>query len=658
MNVNSLDSPETFFQSIPKDLNENLDFRVDLHTVLEKDKSMQGVYLGLCLADPKIAFNSMFWTKNPRKPPGYSNLPFILRPKQEFVVDSLFRCIMEQRDFGINKSRDEGATEMVCKLFALLSLQPERYFIVGSRNKELVDSLGDPYTLFAKIDYAFEVMPPWLKTAIRWNPKLDRKDLQLVVSSTGSVIKGETTNESFSAGRRGTAIFLDEFGRVEPRAAKSIEGSIHDVTGCVIYGSTHWFGEHHPFNVALKRPTTTTVNLVWYENPEKAEGLYKTPEHGIVEIVDTDYYKQYYPEIPALHSRESFKLVELESELLKSGYKGKSPTFVADGCENLPKGADVRSPWHDTEEAKREGDTRDFISNVWASPIGAQDSVFSHTVLNKIETSMIRPPRHKGDISFEYDADGKIVDIKFVRGGREKLLWWGELINGKPNTSHNYVIGCDVSLGTGNSNSVAAILDVHTSEVVGTWVCPHTPYERFADTVYALGVWANEAYVVFENSGGHGINFGRRLAIDGYRRMYTQRSEDTKSRHIQNKWGWNSSPERKADLLGELGISLSEGLKTNPTYRHIIIHDKELLRELYSYVYYTDGDIGCSEHQDLVSGARKRHGDRVIGVALCNLGAKYQQKVPKKETTKFKFDSPAYRKYLYERELEERKITW
>lgn len=396
--------------------------------------------------------------------------------------------------------------------------------------------------------------------------------------------------------------------------------------------------------------------MLWYENPEKSAGLYKSPDYNVIEIVDKEYYLRNYPGIFENIKDWTFTLSELENELLATGYTGSSPKFIADKCESLPPGADMRSPWHDQEEAKRQGNFRDFVSNVWGSPIGSQDSVFSPITLAKIEAKTISSSSLSGEIIYERTDEGIITGSRWSSGGKGRFKWWGELKDGKPDRTHNYVIGCDPSLGTGNSNSVAAVLDVNTHEVVGMWVCPNTPYEQFADVTVAIAQWLGEAYVVFENNGGHGVNFGRRLVKDGYHRIYTQRSEDTKTHKVQSKWGWNSNPNSKSDLLGELGIALSEGLKTNPNYIACIIHDEEILKELRGYVFYENGDIGSEEAQDQTSGARKRHGDRVIAVGLAVLGSKYQAKQPKKqEEPKVLFDSFQYRKEQAEKVAKEEK---
>jgi hypothetical protein len=649
MNYKLFDSPIGLYRSVPKEVRQNLEFRKTIHTVLEKDKKLQQLFMQMLLVEPKLWFDLVQWTKNPRLPAGERNRPFILRPKQEVAVDLLNDCIDNQHDIGINKSRDEGATEIVCKLFALKVLIPQSYFIIGSRNKDLVDSLGDPFTLFAKIDVALDVIPPWMKILVDYSPSADRKDMQLSLPGLGSVVRGETTNESFSAGRRATAILLDEFGRVEPKVAESIEGSVHDVSGCVIYGSTHWYGSQHPFAKALRKETTKVVNLLWYDNPEKRAGLYKTPDYDVVEIVDKDYYLKKYPEIFGKRKEWTFKLSDLEKDLLSTGFAGSSPKFVADKCELLPKGADCRSPWHDFEVERREGNVRDIASNIWGSPIGAQDSVFNFITLDRIESSSLNTCSFLGDIWFNRAEDGHIVGSKLGLGGKGRFKWWGVIKDGKPDLTHNYVVGCDPALGTGASNSVAAVLDVHTHEIVGLWADPNTPYELFADTVVALAHCLNEAFIIFENNGGHGVNFGRRLLKDHYNRIYTQRTEAAKTKKVQNTWGWNSNPNTKADLLGELGIALSEGLKTSPTYISCIIHDKDILDELRGYVFFENGDIGASEEQDLTSGARKRHGDRVIAVGLCVLGSKYQNRQAPVQKIQYADDTFEQRKETIEK---------
>lgn len=293
------DNPIDFFKMIPTDIGENLKFRIELNKLCSVDEKFQEVFLEMCRAYIPIFFSAIAWTLNPQKSPAERNQPFILRPAQIPAVEKLDWCIRHKKDAGLNKSRKQGASEICCKLFGGRALLDElSHFIIGSRKKELVDNYGDSYTLFAKIDNVFDCLPSWWLKRCGYDRKNNRKDMVLTIPENSSAIVGETTNENFSAGSRGTGLLLDEFGRVEKSVADSIEGSVHDVADCVIYSSTHWLGVNHTFNRCLNKPTTERIDLMWYDNPTgEANGLYETPEPGKVKIIDVNYYKLNYPEI-------------------------------------------------------------------------------------------------------------------------------------------------------------------------------------------------------------------------------------------------------------------------------------------------------------------------------------------------------------------------
>jgi len=298
MKIKLPDSAEQFYSIIPENLQQNIEFRIELHKMLSTDTKAQQVYMNLCRQYLPIFFSTTAWTYNPQELPGYRNVPFILRPAQIPAVLTLNNCINKGKDVGINKTRKQGASELCAKVFtAKCLLEKESHFILGSRKKELVDNAGDPTTLMGKCDNVLECLPTWWKLLCGYDEKNCRKDMQLRIPVTMSSIQGETTNESFSAGSRATAICLDEFGRVDKSVAEAIEGSIHDVANCVIYSSTHWLGPGHSFNQALKKDTVEVVTLKWWMNPVENEGLYKTPEPGIVELIDKEYWLNKYPEL-------------------------------------------------------------------------------------------------------------------------------------------------------------------------------------------------------------------------------------------------------------------------------------------------------------------------------------------------------------------------
>ncbi|GAH11864.1 unnamed protein product, partial [marine sediment metagenome] len=116
--------------------------------------------------NPKIFYNAFAWIYDPRRPVGKQNWPFILRPKQVKVVDLIKEAIDEQFSIGINKSRDEGATELVIKFLTCYSLLvPDVAFLMGSEKEDKIEKTGDRLTLFAKVDHTLSCLPFW------WKPK-------------------------------------------------------------------------------------------------------------------------------------------------------------------------------------------------------------------------------------------------------------------------------------------------------------------------------------------------------------------------------------------------------------------------------------------------------------------------------------------------------
>jgi hypothetical protein len=663
------DDVQSLIDAVPRTVLENIEFRMDFHTMLAKDKKLQKVFWNFCREDLQVLFDTTFWTLNPRKPWGKQNQPFILRPQQIPVVHRINENIRTGRDTGINKTRDEGASEICTKIFSAWVMLYERVsFILGSDKKEDVDNIGNDYTLFAKVDNVFQHLPSWMDFKYQSNGGcIKRKDMLLRVGRNNSAIIGETTNENFSAGSRATAMVLDEFGRIHKSVADSIEGTVHAVTNCVIYSSTHWLGQNHTFNVCLNKTTTDTVELLWYQNPEKAEGLYESPAKGRIKLVDMPYYqKKMSGLIGHLDENNEFELESVPEE-----YKEK---FIADGKEDPV--IICRSPWHDYKEAQSKGNKRDFYCNVWATPLGSADTVFDPFVLHKIKTNEVRPPNFSGEVVFDFNSDDNIVNCEFVPNlGERRLQWWGNLVNynenGKPDfrpdQRHNYIMGIDPGQGLGSSNSVAYLYDVNTHELVGEWVCAYTKPEAFADMCVAIAYWCGgvePTFLIWERNGGHGTAFTERIKYLGYWHCYTMTVEDEKTRKKKDKLGFFSNTERKAALLLEFGIALGYALGGNKRYVCAFIYSIELVEELFDYVFVGEGkEIRTSSKADLSSGAYERHGDRAIAAALCILGTRdqipgedYEQKhapagsfeyYRQEEERKQKEDEQTKKKYLF-----------
>jgi len=582
-------------------------------------------------------------------------MPFITRPAQDAAIEAVKDAINTGHDLLIDKSRGEGLTCIITAMFYLYWwLVPDSMFLMCSRKEELVDKKGDQKALFYKILYLQDHLLP-----MSMRPETDKTHMHYANLDNNSVIDGESTNENLSAGDRRTAIFVDEYGRVLAPLAKSIGNSVSDTTDCVIYGSTHFYGRGHPFAKLRFSGKIPVILLPWWRNPVRNEGLYRSPDLNIITISDIDYYRQKFPGcFDKIEQDKPFKLSELEVDLFSRG-KAIDVTFVADG-----KSGKWHSPWYDKQCRRR--DKRDIAMNLDMDPAGSGDQFFDSDVCLQIRDEVVKPANYKGEIEFDLNDKGKVENAHFVsEGGRQRFSWWGKLQDGRPNQRHNYIVGCDISLGTGASNSVAGVYDVNTKEKVGIFTCPNTPPESFADQVVAICKWVGgltrRPYLIWE-ANGPGGSFDKRIYWHGYDFVYTLTDERITYRPRQKRRGWYSNRETKYDLLLELRIALAEGLRVNPKHKALIIYDESTVGEYEDYNFQDDGSIQSSATLDEDTGARSAHGDRVIPDGLFILALSEQPKAAIKEIQRPVSNSMAgrikIRKEQERRDAQNRRWLW
>jgi len=624
-----VDSSDKFWEIIPRSVAENIEFRMKLHSYLAEDKGAQQCYMEMIMQKPQIAFDSCLFTYDPRQPPGYENRPFILRPKQSVFVDEIKNAIDGQYNLIADKSRDEGATEIICKMFVLYWwLNSGMSFLVGSRKENFVDNsveykdgalIGTHKCLFHKIMYGLVHLPIWTKI------QYIKKNLFLQNIQNGSMINGESTNESFGAGDRATAVLVDEVARIEPDVAQYIIDNIYDTSHCCIYNSTHFrWGSGHPYAKLLRSNKICTVILGFEDNPEKNKGLYWSPIEDLVEIKDIKYYRGICPEVfneieankPFSYTNYKEKLLDLPDEIYQ---KCKNIKWVADGGEaNFKRD---RSIWFDEQEASGRSKTN-IAQNILRIPQGSADMFFDEATIHKLRSVCESKPDYTGEIKFD-NIKSVITNIRFeLTGIKQNLKWWGTLLNGTPNKAHNYIVSCDISRGTGASNSVMAVCDVNKNELVGLYVNPFIDVTDFAELAVATCKWLGNAYLIWE-ANGPGDTFDKRVAKLGYNKIYININERKITRKRTQNRGWRSTPGvngSKMDMLSHLDAALTESLKQERYYRYIIIHDKALINELEDYIFMPGRiDVDLSNSIIDESGARYAHGDRVIALGLCVL---------------------------------------
>ncbi|HUT61211.1 MAG TPA: terminase family protein [Phycisphaerae bacterium] len=510
--------------------------------------------------------NLACWTFDPRDQ--LRHLPLLTWEIQDIAGREVWLAIDEGRDVLIDKSRDMGATWLCVAAFVWhLLFVPDTPLLAASRKEEYVDARGNPDTLFWKADYLISNLPSWLR------PKTERRHMHLANLDNGSVIDGESTTSDLGRGGRRKAILLDEFAAVEN--GHEILSATVDAAPCRIFNSTPK-GRGNAFADVRFSGKVKVITLHWRAHPHKGWAARQVEADGKVRWT---------------------------------------------------------SPWYEAECARRTS-RREIAQELDIDYLASGDTFFDLDVCQRIRASgQLRPPLARGELRFGVDTltEGTAYRMSEVRwmpqcGKRRLSLWCPLSADGglaraqprgdslRPRQDRNYVAFVDVAHGTGASNSVIKVADTATREEVASFVCPDTPPHELARYAVALCTWFGgqvPTLLGWEANGPGGI-FGLEVYRLGYRAVLGNRNVSMPWRPEDDRIGWYSSRDKKADLLGELRRALAR--------EELIIHEQAAITELEQYIYYPSGSVGPSGLADEADGARAAHGDRVIaaaGLLLC-----------------------------------------
>jgi hypothetical protein len=604
----------------------------------------------------------MFWTFQPKREQSkYKHIPFVTWEVQDEAIERIIHCVRAGGDLLIDKSREMGATWIILGAFmAEWLLVPDSTFLVVSRKEEYVWKKGNPDTLFWKLEYLLRNLPMWV------TPQYDICERHLGNLENSSVIDGESTNADVGAGGRRQAIMCDEFARVKAPDAAMIEETISDTTSCRIFNSTP-ISRGHPFGKLRFSGKIEIITLPWWRHPFKIQGHYESPSGDKVIIYDIDYYRNNYPHIfDAVNAGEPFCYSNFEKDtLIKYADRDdlESLKFIADGNDPANKEyyspTGRRSPWYDRECERRS--LRDKAVNIDIDYIGAGDVVFNPIIIKQMVDKHGRHPKLRGEVEYHVHENA-VLSPRFINNvGRRRLLWWQPLCGSRPDQTHNYIVGCDISMGSGQSNSVASVFDVNLNQKVGRWSCPNTSPTHFAEQIVALCRWIGGAsgnpFLIWETNGPGGV-FTRRVIQLGYEFIYKERTENKLSRTKKDKIGFHTSAESKLYLLLNYDAALNSAFQGNSDSRQFINPDIQSMREAEDYVFYEDGGgVGPSESMADTGSAKAAHGDMVIADALCQHARYEQPKAALDLSLHGEYGSMAYRRYVHEQLRKERSDT-
>lgn len=568
---------------IPKDPAANLVWRKQLRDLAASNTSVQEEIRAACAASFVYWINGFGFTFHQKwtNEEGVevsvtgdaAHVPFITWKIQDDAALSMISAIERGEDVLIDKSRDMGASWLVIAVFQwMFQFRPQSTFLEVSRKEMYVDQRGNMDSLMEKHRYMMRMQPVWLRPR-----KLRDNTLLLENQDNGSVIIGESTNDDVGQGGRKTAILLDEFARV--RNGEEIDLATADTAACRIFNST------------VNGPAT------WYTR------IYRDMKEG----------------------SRSGKIITLPWEAHPAKGAGLTIIDVPVSVRN-PTGKKAVSKWYIHEQQTRS--VRDLAQNIDRDHGKSGDAFFDSQEIEAHRIAFMREPLAVGNLAWEdqlnEDEKRSIIlsneweSIAFLSEGfRHKWKIWVPLVNGRLDQNHSYVIGVDISMGTGSSNSVASVFDNDTNQKVAEFADSFTSPEDLAWEVMMAGAWiggkTGKPLLIWETNGPGSI-FGKKIMATGYSPVYFAEIEGRKTQKTTDRYGWNSNAVRKEVLLGTYRDALKNARYLNPC--------KESLDEAISYVYNDRGLLVPSLAKSEVGGAAATHGDRVIADALCELGRK------------------------------------
>ena len=299
------------------------------------------------------------------------------------------------------------------------------------------------------------------------------------------------------------------------------------------------------------------------------------------------------------------------------------------------------SPWFEKEK-KRAGHPVEIAQELEMDWGGSDYQFFREPDMQMIREKYIRAPMIVGELGVEDRVEDRFVEQEH---GRFRI-WSCVGEDGIPVHTRRYVVGGDIGLGTGASNSVLVVVDCTSKEKVLEFASPNISPQDLAKLAIKLcNLFRTEteteltpAKLIWE-ANGPGRTFGKEVWEQGFRNVYYRENEKSVRGSIADMVpGWYSTVADKMVVLTEYRSAMLDG--------SFIERSKLALDECLEYVYDFNGGVvfSRSRSKDDPTKARENHGDRVIATALAFKLSKSKQDaiaVPKETAPK---DSMGWRR--------------
>ena len=463
--------------------------------------------------DPVAWFRYCAWTYHVRdvdeqgveRPSSHPDVPFDPWPVQEQAIRTLVSAVEDGHDAVLRKSRDMGASWLVCGLAVWGWLMRDWQVMLVSRVEDLVDRTGDPDTLFWKLDYLIQSLPVWMlpDSPDQWIKGTGSHRAHMVIRKPNSAatIVGQASTAHIGRGGRRNMVVFDEYAALDN--AEAAWRSAADCTSARLAVSTPVGpGTHYATLVSQGRATgvPALVEMLYTDHPDKGTNA---------------------------ETRE-----DIDGSI--TGVAGTSYEWT---------------PWL-AQQVKRR-DRIDLAINVFAEETAGGERFFTSRAVDLQRKHVVVPRR-----------------CMYSNGGLLDSPSGPWRIYTDPDHSSEYVCGVDPAYGTGAANAAACIIDVRDMTVVAEYADAFTGGHDLASELVRMVKYVYKGRrptMLGWEINGPGASMQHDVDRAGWRHVFKERVTGTSDERKTKRVGWNSTRRTKRAMLGRLSSALSRGEITVPS---------------------------------------------------------------------------------------------
>lgn len=217
-------------------------------------------------------------------------------------------------------------------------------------------------------------------------------------------------------------------------------------------------------------------------------------------------------------------------------------------------------------------------------------------VTSRIEACRNKKPIHRGYFDYKTriteEDEIEIHEIEWVEDERGEISIYEAPIIDDKKGKMPYAIGGDTA-GEGSDFFTAHVINNMTGEIVAVYKKQNTADDLYADQIYCLGMYYNQAIVGIE------VNFSyqptSRLHRAGYPHLYVREHIDSLTNRVDKRYGFKTTALTRPVIIAELKRKFRESNGT-------IVCDIPTLNEMLTFVKNQKGkpEAIVGKHDDLV----------------------------------------------------------